>query len=604
MNTAKKSSSSFIKIFYSLFGWKVWLILGLNIFATLSEAIGIVLLFPLLSLFGPNQSINYEEIGLLGLIFKDIIESLSGFFHEDDIFSVILILIGIFFLLKGIFTFCAYAVVNILNGRMMYSLRADGLDALADTNYSFYRKNMIGHYTNILSEQVQRSFSAVKHFSEFAGMLSAALIYILIAIYINWQFGLLSLSSSLIILISFRYLNKKVRNMSVLNAEHSATMQSWLIQFLRSFSYFKATNTMSSIKNNVFKAFSDLSDIKIKTGIYDSLTLSIREPILVVLILIIMYVQVKFFLSDINTILVSIILFYRGLNSTVIAQRQWQAALEFFGALDTSYNLIVTSQNNYENQEGLSIDDNEFNISLNNIKFQFKESDEFIFQIDEMHFRANKTTALIGPSGSGKSTILNLITSLEKTSSGKIVVNNTNLSDIDLKKLRSKIGYVQQKPIIYSNTIEWNITTGRNDGLSDDEREEKLMHACKMANIYDFINSQPKKFQTVLEEEGGNLSGGQQQRICLARELYKEPKILILDEASSALDYKSEMKMYETIEGLKPYMTILLVAHKLRAINFIDYIYIIDKGKVVEDGTYEQLKSNEDSYIYKFNDKK
>ena len=598
MQTTKNSYMSFIRIFYSLFGWKVWLILSLNIFATLSEAIGIVLLFPLFSTFGSNEPVNYEELGILGLFFEDIIEYILNFSSIDDILLIILLLIGIFFILKGIFTFCAYAVVNILNGRMMYSLRSDGLDALIETNYSFYRKNMTGHYTNILSEQVQRSFSAVKHFCEFAGMLSAALIYIFIAIYLDWKFGLLALFSGFIILISFRFLNRKVRDMSIQNAEYSSKMQAWLIQFLRSFSYFKATNTTLPMKKTIFKSFSDLTNIKIKTGIFDSLTLSIREPILVALILIIMYVQVRFFSADINTIMVSIILFYRGLNATVIAQRQWQAALEFFGALDISHSLILTSKDNVENHEGSPIDDNKFNISLSEISFDYGDANNFSFYINKMFLKANNITALIGSSGSGKSTILNLITSLDKISTGKIKINNKNLKDIDLKEFRSKIGYVQQKPIIYSDTIEWNITLGRDDGLSNSQREKKLIDVCKMANIYEFIRSEPEQFQTILKEEGGDLSGGQQQRICIARELYKEPKLLILDEATSALDGRSETKIYKTIESLKPYMTILVVVHKLKALEYIDYVYVIDKGKIIEEGSYKELITNLDGYLY------
>ena len=597
MVDARRNRFRFLKIFYNIFGQKVWLILALNIFGTLSEALGIVLLLPLLSSLSPSNSSGIEELGFIGSILTGVIEQMQLLIPSANGFTLLVIIIGFFFLIKGLLTFLAYVVVNVLNGRMMFTLRSSILGALSKSEYSFFRKQMTGHYTNILGEQVQRSFLAVKFLCEFAGMASSAIIYLSIALYLNWQFGLLAVVLGLIIILSFRGLNRKVRDMSVLSSKYSTKMQATLIEYIKSFKYFRATGSEDLLTPKVNQSFLDLSSVRIKTGIYDSFTLAIREPLLVVMVLTLIYLQVTYFQSPINSILVSILLFYRALNATVVAQRQWQAALEYFGGLEAANDLLISAENNKESPGFLSTGQKSPNIISKDAKFRYADREGFSLSLQNLNFKEKSTIAIIGPSGSGKSSMLDLITLVEELDGGRIDVNGLDINDLNKAEWRSKIGYVIQDSTIYSNSINWNITLGRDSELSSEERNKKVIKASRLANLHYFVNGLPAKYDYIVSEGGGNISGGQRQRLALARELYKDPDILILDEATSALDAESEAVITESIHSLKSKMMIIIVAHKLATLKLVDHIYVIDKGEVVNNGTYEQLINDQNSYL-------
>ena len=589
----------FFRIFYSLFGPKVWLILGLNIFGTLSEALGIVLLLPLLSSLSFNNSQGFEELGFLGSFLSWIIDQAQLLIPSANDFTLLVIIMGVFFLIKGLLTFSAYVVVNVLNGRMMYTLRSGILEALSKSKFSFFRKQMTGHYANVLGEQVQRSFFAVKHFCEFTGMACSALVYLSIALYLNWQFGLLACGLGLVLIGSFRGLNRRVRDMSTLSTKYSTEMQATLIEYIKSFKYFRATGSEDLLTPKVNKSFSDLSSVRIKTGIYDSFTLAIREPLMVLMVLTLIYVQVSYFKSPINSILVSILLFYRALNATVVAQRQWQAALEFFGGMEAANDLLISAEKNKEVSGFSTINPKSPNIVFKDAQFRYSDKRNFSLLLKDLNFQANTTIAIIGPSGSGKSSILDLITLVEESCSGSITVNGSSLKSLNKSKWRSKIGYVIQDSTIYSNSVAWNITLGRDSDLDSEERNKKIVKASRLANLHGFVCSLPAGYDSVMTEGGSNISGGQRQRLALARELYKSPEILILDEATSALDSESEAVISESVKSLRSKMMIVIVAHRLASLKLVDHIYVIDNGEVVQDGTYEKLIKDPDSYLSK-----
>ena len=406
MVEAENARVRFFTIFYSVFGWKVWLVLGLNIFGTLSEALGIVLLLPLLTSFSPGSPMEIEGLGFIGTITTGLIDHLQVLIPSVNTFTLLVIVIGFFFVIKGLFTFIAYVVVNILNGRMMYTLRSETLSALSKSEFSFFRAKMTGFYTNVLGEQVQRSFLAVKYISEFAGKASSTFVYIGIALYIDWQFGLFAASLGVVIVLSFRSLNRKVRDMSILNSKYSTDMQSSLIEYIKSFKYFKATGSEDLLTPKVHASFAALSSVRIKTGIYDSFTLALREPLLVIMVLTLIYIEVSYFESPISSILVSILLFYRALNSTVVAQRQWQAGLEYFGGLHAATELLSAARNNVEPTGTMTADMVSPNLAMKNVEFSYLGRGDFSLNLAAVNIPENSTVAIIGQGHSRSEPVL------------------------------------------------------------------------------------------------------------------------------------------------------------------------------------------------------
>ncbi|KAF3938618.1 hypothetical protein ABW19_dt0202138 [Dactylella cylindrospora] len=194
--------------------------------------------------------------------------------------------------------------------------------------------------------------------------------------------------------------------------------------------------------------------------------------------------------------------------------------------------------------------------------------------------------ALVGPSGCGKSTTISLIERFYNPLHGEITLDGIEISDINIKDLRSHMALVSQEPTLYQGTIKQNIILG---ALRDDVSDEEIHQACRDANIYDFIMSLPDGFETVCGSRGVLLSGGQKQRIAIARALIRNPKILLLDEATSALDSESEKVVQAALDTARAGRTTICVAHRLSTIQNADVIYVFDQGKIVESGTHQEL---------------
>lgn len=223
-------------------------------------------------------------------------------------------------------------------------------------------------------------------------------------------------------------------------------------------------------------------------------------------------------------------------------------------------------------------------ISFQNVEFKYPNSDRHALKDFNLDIRAGETIAFVGDSGSGKSTVLNLVIGFYNAQEGKVLVDGVSIEEMDIKKYRKSIAIVLQNNILFSGTIRDNITYGL-PGINI----EKLWQAVKMANLEEFVQSLPKGLDTDVGEHGSGLSGGQRQRVAIARALVRDPKIIILDEATSALDNKSERMVQEAIEKMMKGRTTLVVAHRLSTIRRADRIVVLDKGKIAEIGTYDEL---------------
>jgi ATP-binding cassette subfamily B protein len=192
--------------------------------------------------------------------------------------------------------------------------------------------------------------------------------------------------------------------------------------------------------------------------------------------------------------------------------------------------------------------------------------------------------AIVGPSGAGKSTIVSLIPRLYDVRSGSVAINGVDVRDIDLEHLRGNIGIVSQDTYLFNATIKENLRYA-NEQATDEEVEE----ACKAANIHDFVMAQPLRYETVVGNRGLKLSGGEKQRISIARVILKDPKILVLDEATSSLDSISEHLIQEALDSIMKGRTCIVIAHRLSTILSADKILVVRSGQIVEEGRHEDL---------------
>jgi subfamily B ATP-binding cassette protein MsbA len=210
--------------------------------------------------------------------------------------------------------------------------------------------------------------------------------------------------------------------------------------------------------------------------------------------------------------------------------------------------------------------------------------------------RAGEILALVGMSGGGKTSLVNLIPRFYNLNRGKILIDHIDIKMASLGSLRSRIAIVTQEPILFNDSIRNNIAYGRQSASF-----EEITEAAKAAYAYDFIQAFPARFDTTIGELGGRLSGGEKQRICIARALLKDAPILILDEATSSLDSEAEMLVQKALENLMKGRTTFVIAHRLSTIAYAHRIIVVTGGRIVEEGTHEELIALQKEYYKLYN---
>ena len=256
-------------------------------------------------------------------------------------------------------------------------------------------------------------------------------------------------------------------------------------------------------------------------------------------------------------------------------------------------NEIHCAENEQTQSRINSFQTNEISIKLTNVDFKYDpHSSRKTIDNASLTIPDGKVTAIVGASGSGKTTLVKLMLGYYPPTTGEITINDMPLSDFDLKWLRRQCGVVMQDGVIFSETI------ARNIAVDDNEIDvERLKAAAQTANIHDHIMSLPLKYDTIIGRDGSGLSQGQKQRILIARAVYKNPRIIFLDEATNALDAKNEKEIVENLAEFYTGRTVVVVAHRLSTVKNADSIIVIDNGRIAEHGTHQELISQKGAYF-------
>lgn len=261
-------------------------------------------------------------------------------------------------------------------------------------------------------------------------------------------------------------------------------------------------------------------------------------------------------------------------------------------ALERVFHILDTEPTVKESPNAKKIEKISGDVEFKNISFAYAEKDGDVVKNINLKVNAGEVIALVGPSGAGKTTFVNLIPRFYDVTKGEILIDGNDIRDVTFKSLRSQLALVTQETILFSGSIKDNIAYGK-ENATDKEIEE----AAKAANAFDFVSMFPSGFGTIIGERGVRLSGGQKQRISIARAILRNPRILILDEATSSLDTESERLVQEALEHLMKNRTTFVIAHRLSTIMHADRIIVLDDGKIVDIGKHAELLKT--STLYK-----
>ena len=570
----------YFSFYYSVLGKKIVFNLGLCVLISFMDGMGLAMFMPLLQAVGEGaSSTSGETMGRLHYI-TDAIESIGFSLTLNTVLAMLVLLFTVKGLLKYIQLTYQVNMRHLFMKRVRYKLVND----LRDLSYKGFLKLDAGHIQNTLISEVQRLFQTMNSYFNAAQSLVMLLTYIFLAFLANYQFALLVAVGAGITNFLYRKIYVAVKKASKELSKKGSNFNGFLMQAIHHFKYLKATNYFSRFDVKLRKVIDDTELLNKKIGSYTAITTSMREPMIVVVVVLVIYSQITWMGANLATILLSLLLFYRALSFLVTVQNHWQNFIQNIGSMESVAEFTDEMQVMKEYQPAAQFQGFDRDIVFKDAEFAYGENKV----LDQVNIRIpkNKTIALVGESGSGKTTLANMIIGLIEPNKGEVLVDDHSLKEYDLNSYRNKIGYITQEPVIFNDDIFSNITFWAE---ATPENVKRFWAVVELASLSQFIRAQPEQERAKLGDNGLLISGGQKQRISIARELYKKAEILILDEATSALDSETERSIQENMDQLHGSYTMVIIAHRLSTIRNADMIYLLEKGRVAASGDFNDM---------------
>jgi ABC-type multidrug transport system fused ATPase/permease subunit len=365
------------------------------------------------------------------------------------------------------------------------------------------------------------------------------------------------------------------------------------VQSLQGFKYIVSTGQTDHLRSGVLDSVNRLTGYIFRQRTASAFTGALREPVSVLLIVGLIALQVAVFNDPIAPIFVALLLFHRGMQAVISVQSGWQGTMDKIGSVEMVDDEFTAVLQNQEQSGTRRLDSLREGIELQNVHFAYNDEDGDVLRDINIDIPVNTTVALVGESGAGKSTLVDLLTLMLKPRTGTLTIDGVPHDEVDLASWRDQTGYVSQETVVFDDTVANNIHLWQGDIEDDPALRERMIHAAERAHAHHFIQDLPNGYQTVVGDRGVRLSGGQRQRLFIARELFKEPNLLLLDEATSDLDTASEQHIQSSIDALKGETTVVIIAHRLSTVKNADRVYVLDEGRVVEAGRYDELRMRE-----------
>ena len=574
-----RSIFKYFRFFYGYSGKRIFLYIIMSICGAMMEGIGIALIIPVLNYSesakpeGALSNIIYGVINVLGLE-----RSLTG----------ILVLIVVVFIIKGFFLIGQGSILVKIQTDLKKEIRLDMIQRYASMDYNYYVNSNIGYLNNIITVEIER---VIKSFLAFSGVLTSIFyvgVYVSGAVILDYMLTCFMLFLSVLLVYAMKIVHRLSREFSMVISEKNANIQSLLIQILYSFKYLKATANFGKLIDKLKTEISKAAKLEYRIGFLGVLTKTVIEPLAIFVVCGIVIYHVVVLNGSLAEIGVLILFLYRTFNKMLGFQSGWQRFNALVGGVETLKKAKEGLDANVERNGKMSIDGIDKTISLRNVNFAY-ENKQVLFDIN-MGIKKNYSVGIVGESGAGKTTLFDIITGLLVPQDGDVMLGKINYSELDKANLRSIIGYVTQEPTIFNDTIANNISFWQCEA-NQNECIRKVKAAARLAHSEDFILASENGYETIIGDKGIKLSGGQRQRIAIAREIFKEPEILIFDEATSSLDSESEQYIQRSIDGMMGKCTIIIIAHRVSTIRNCDYMYVLSKGRIVEEGRFDELYS-------------
>lgn len=506
----------------------------------------------------------------------------------------LLVLLGAVYLLSSLFTYIQGRISAKLSQKTVYRMRGDLFRKIEKLPIKYIDNHPHGDIMSRMTNDIENISNTVSNSvtSLISGIITIIGAFSLM-LYHSWQMTLVALVTIPLTVLVTTKLTKYVRRYFMRQQQLLGAINSQVEESVTGYKTVVAFGHENEIKDEFNRTGDELRTAGIKAEIFGGVMGPLMNIIGNVGFLLIVICGALFTMKGligITTIYVFIQYskqFTRPINEVA---NQYTSILNAITGAERVFEITDQNDETDEGKKVLLPADIKGNISFRNICFSYVQSEPVLKNFN-LEISSGQKIAIVGKTGSGKTTIINLLTRFYETDSGKILLDGTDIREITKASLRKNIAIVLQDTVLFSDTVGANIRYGRPEA-SEAETEA----AAKAAKAHDFITRMPEGYDTVLDESGGNISQGQKQLLTIARAILADPKILILDEATSSVDTRTEMDIQSAMINLMQGRTTLIIAHRLSTIRDADKIIVLDDGRIVEAGNHNELIAAEGVY--------
>lgn len=544
------------------------LMLGALLLAGVAEGFGISGLLPLLSQAGIDAAPGREPSQV-----EQVVNATISWFGYEPTIGVLVSLIIVGMALRASLVLLAQTQIGFTVAHVATDLRLTLIRALLQTRWSYYVHQPVGSFANAIASEAHRASDAYLQGTRVLTCAIQTVIYIAVALLVSWQVTLIAMISGAAIVYTLRWLVRITRKAGLKQTRLTKSLLSSLTDTLQSIKPLKAM-AREALVGPLLESETQRLNRALRRQVLSKEALGNVQQLLIVIFLALgAYVALVRFNEPVANVLTLALLCARMLTSIGNIQKELQRLVTSESAFWSIKSMIDEAQGQREDSTGTATPELQRHIMLDHVTFAYDE--RAILTDASMTIPAGQLTVITGPSGAGKTTVADLITGLLMPQSGEVYVDDVRLRDANLYEWRSKIGYVPQDTILLHESVLLNITLG-DPSLSRADAEAAL----RAAGAWDFVQSLPDGMDRIVGERGLRISGGQRQRIALARALVHKPALLLLDEATTALDPATERAICDTLLALRGGFTIVAIAHHGRLVELADHAFRVVAGTV------------------------
>lgn len=555
------------------------------------SGVSIGMIIPLVDNIIAGKKIAIPNGVTLPHIIQNLVDAANAMSPMQLLNRMTLIVI-ILWLLKNFFEFCQTYLMNDVSQRVIKDAKNIIYKKLLTLSMDFYSRNSTGKLMSrvtydsaIIRDAISSGLTDLLYQPVQLIIYIGLVLTIKMYFSISWLLIIISLSLFLLVIYPVVRIGKRLKSISRQSQEKMADITTTLHETISGVRVVKAF----SMEDYEAKKFEDQNQYFYKLTMKSVKRMTVVSPITefvgILCVAIILWIAGKEILSGalsagaFITFLASLLSLMRPIkrltNVYSINQQALAAATRIFEVLDTPPSVA--------NKAGaIMLPRIRERITFENAYFKYEDKE--VLKGINLEVRVGDIAAFVGPSGVGKTTLVNLVPRFYDVTSGSVKIDGVDIRDCTIKSLMEQIGIVTQETILFNDTVAANISYGLRA-----HDMESVMKAARIANAHDFIMKMPKGYETIIGERGFRLSGGEKQRLAIARAVFKDPPILILDEATSQLDTESELLVQEAIDRMMKGRTVFVIAHRLSTIKHANFIYVLDAGRIVEKGPHDEL---------------